>query len=456
METQTFAGEEDLLKRVKVRLAPEERRGEFDFRLEQDHYLHSAHLSGQTLRYVAEVDGEWVALLCFGAAALHFKAREQWIGWTPQQRARRLAFVVNNSRLLVLPQRQKYPNVASRVLGLCLRRLSADWQEQWGHPVLVVESFVDESQYRGTCYRACGFEAVGLTAGYGRASRDFYQEHGQPKQLYLRELQKGARALLRRGRLPKELAQLEKETSGPCPFRAGELGSLLGRFRALKDGRRGHGLRHRHPFVLACAAMATLMGAGGYQAFQDQCGKLTQRQLKALGCREDKAGRFRPPSDTTFFRAITRLDAAQFERIVGSWLLEQEVSALARLAVDGKAVRGSGRNETKPLQLLSAVSHRLRLTLGQVPIEEKSNEIPALKPLLHSLPSLEGGLVTADALHCQQESSRSATQDLGADYLWGLKGNQTGVLEKAERLLSGQSFFPSGKGGPLGKGPSSA
>ncbi len=456
MERQKFAGEEDLLKRVKVRLVSEERRGEFDFRLEQDHYLHSARLSGQTLRYVAEVDGEWVALLCFGAAALHLKAREQWMGWTPRQRARRLAFVVNNSRFLVLPRRQKYPNLASRVMGLCLRRLSADWQEQWGHPVLVVESFVDESQYRGTCYRACGFAAVGVTEGYGRASRDFYQEHGQPKQLYLRELAKGARGLLRRGRLPKELAQLEKETSGPCPFRAGELDSLLGRFGQLKDGRRGHGLRHRQPFVLACAAVAALMGAGGYQAFQDQCGKLTQRQLKALGCREDNEGRYRAPSDTTFFRVISKLDAAPFERILGSWLLEQEVSTLARLAVDGKVVRGSGRNETKPLQLLSAVSHRVRLTLGQVPIQDKSNEIPALKPLLNSLPSLEGGLITADALHCQQESSRFVTQDLGADYLWGLKGNQTGVLEKAQRLLQGASFFPSGKGGPLGKRPSSA
>jgi hypothetical protein len=183
MGTEIFAGEQDWLKRVTLRLVREEERGEFDFRLEEDHYLHSAHLSGQTLRYVAEGDGVWVALLCFGAAALHLKAREQWMEWTPQQRARRLGFVVNNSRFLVLPLRQKYPNLASRVMGLCLRRLSADWQEQWGHPVLVVESFVDESQYRGTCYRACGFEAVGLTAGYGRASRDFYQEHGHPKQL---------------------------------------------------------------------------------------------------------------------------------------------------------------------------------------------------------------------------------------------------------------------------------
>jgi hypothetical protein len=119
-------------------------------------------------------------------------------------------------------------------------------------------------------------------------------------------------------------------------------------------------------------------------------------------------------------------------------------------------LRGSGRGDGKPLQLLSAVSHRLRLTLAQVPIEEKSNEIPALKPLLQSLPNLAGSLITGDALHYQQESSRFVTQELGADYLWGLKGNQSGVLEKAERLLARHSFFPSGKGDALGKRAPSA
>src|SRR5438094_9922646 len=100
------------------------------------------------------------------AEALHTKARELKIRWTPRQRARRLALVVNNSRFLVLPERQRYPNLASRILGLCLRRLSADWQQRWQHPVLALESFVDESLYRGTCYRACGFEAVGPTQGF--------------------------------------------------------------------------------------------------------------------------------------------------------------------------------------------------------------------------------------------------------------------------------------------------
>src|SRR3990172_3769140 len=140
-----------VLDRVTVRLVQEAERPEFDRRLEAEHYLASSALVGETLRYVAELDGQWVALLTFSAPALHLKARERWIGWTPRQRARRLGLVVNNSRFLVLPERQRYPNLASRVLGLTLRRLSDDWQAQWGHPVLVVESFVEETRYRGTC-----------------------------------------------------------------------------------------------------------------------------------------------------------------------------------------------------------------------------------------------------------------------------------------------------------------
>jgi len=434
--------ESDVLRRVTLRLVSDDERAVFDRTLENQHYLANARLAGQTLRYVAELDGHWVALLTFSAAALHLKGREHWIRWSPRQRARRLGLVVNNSRFLILPERQRFPNLASRVLGLALRRLSDDWQARWQHPVLVVESFVDETRYRGTCYRACGFAAVGLTEGYRRASRDFYQEHGQPKQLYLRELRPGARATLRRGRLPSVLAEHEDKIAGPCPFRAGELGSLLDRFRVLRDPRRGHGLRHRQPFVLACAAVATLMGSSGYQAFEDTCKKFTQRQLKALGCQQDQAGRYAAPSDSTFLRVITRLDAAHFDSVVGVWLLEQEVSVLERLAVDGKVLRGSGRTDGKPLQLFSAVSHRLRLTLAQVPIAEKSNEIPALPLLLRSLPSLAGTLITADAMHCQQESARVITQELGGDYLFGLKGNQSGILERAERLLAQQAFPP--------------
>jgi len=439
------APETDYLSQVSVRLLQPRERERFDALLERQHYLHSARVGGQSVRYVAELQGEWLALLVFSGAAPHTKAREVKIGWMPRQRARRLCWVVNNSRFLILPERQRYPNLASRVLALCLQRLNSDWQAQWGHPVILVESYVDESQYRGTCYRACGFEAVGLTAGYGRSSRDYYQEHGRPKQLYLRELRPRALRILRQGRLPADLAEQEDKISGPCPLRATHLGSLLQVFEQFKDPRRGHGLRHRQAFVLACAAVAMLMGAGGYEAFEDECGKLTQRQLRALGCRKDpKTDRYRPPSDSTFFRVLNRLDAAQFDLRMGQWMMAQEISILQRLAVDGKCLRGSARTDGKPLQLLSAVGHRLRLTVAQEPIEEKSNEIPALQPLLRKLPkgALEGSLITADALHCQQESSQFVTQELGADYLWGLKGNQSGILERAQIKLPKEFFFP--------------
>ena len=435
--------EPEVLKRVTVRQVEEAERPQFDMLLRENHYLHEAKLVGQTLLYVAELDGQWVALATFNTAARHLKGREKWIRWSDRQRARRLAFVVNNSRFLVLPDRQRYPNLASRVLGLCLRRLSADWEERWGHPVLVVESFVDETHYRGTCYRACGFEAVGPTQGFERASRDFYQRHDRPKQLYLRELRPNARRLLRQARWPQALAQYEAELAGPCPFRAAALESLVDRMASLPDPRCGYGLRHRQRFVLACAAVATLMGACGYRAFENTCQKLTQRQLRALHCyRSEADGRHHPPSDSTFRRVLNRVPAEQLSRLIGAWLAEQEIGALAQLAMDGKVLRGSGRHDGKPLQLLSAVTHQLRLTLDQIPIAEKSNEIPALKPLLAKVRPRPGTLITGDAMHCQQEGSRHITQDWGSDYLWGLKGNQSGILDKAQRLLAQQAFSP--------------
>jgi hypothetical protein len=445
MTKNPTAAESDYLRNVSVRLIAPEERERFDVLLEERHYLHSARVGGQSLRYVAEVEGQWVALLVFSGAAPHTKAREAKIGWTPRQRARRLGWVVNNSRFLVLPERQRYPNLASRVLGLSLKRLNTDWQEHWGHPVLLVESYVDESQYRGTCYRACGFEAVGLTAGYGRSSRDYYEQHDRPKQLYLRQLRPRALGILRQGRLPADLAQHEEKVAGPCPLRASHLDSLREVFEQFKDKRRGHGLRHRQAFVLACAALAMLMGAGGYEAFEEECSKLTQRQLRALGCRKDpKTGRYRAPSDSTFFRVISGLDAAEFDLRLGQWMMAQEISILQALAIDGKCLRGSARTDGKPLQLLSAVSHRLRLTVAQEPIEQKSNEIPALQPLLRKLPAgaLEGSLISADALHCQQKSAQFVTQQLGADYLFGLKGNQDGILERAQVRLPQRFFSP--------------
>lgn len=106
--------------------------------------------------------------------------------------------MLNNCRFLMLPEPERLPKLASRVLALTLLRLSDDWLEHHGNPVLMIESFVDESRLRGTCHRACGFVSLGPTGGFARNARDFYVEHGQPKQLYLRELHPQGRASARR------------------------------------------------------------------------------------------------------------------------------------------------------------------------------------------------------------------------------------------------------------------
>jgi len=427
---------EKLLTQVTLRLMEESERERFDRLLEEKHYLKSSRLGGRTLRYVAEAGGKWLAVMAFSGAAPHLKAREKWLGWSARQRARRLGFVINNSRFLLLEARERHPNLASKILGLALRRVAQDWLERWNQRALIVESFVDESVYRGTCYRACGFEQVGCSAGFSRSARDYYTEHGRAKALYLRELESGARKVLCRPQLPLDLRDAESEIAGPCPLKASDLGSLYERFRALEDPRSGHGLHHRAASTLACAAVATLLGAGSYQGYEDICKRLTERQRRALRCYYDrKKGRYVSPSDSTFYRVLRLINPDHLEAIVSGWLFEQDIGQIERLAVDGKVLRGTGREDGKPLALLSAVTHKLRTTLRSVPISEKSNEIPAMAPLLTGM-KLEGSLITADAMHCQQETARLVTQDHGADYIFGLKGNQSGILERAQCKLS--------------------
>ena len=169
-----------------------------------------------------------------------------------------------------------------------------------------------------------------------------------------------------------------------------------------------------------------------------------------MGCAPDEEdGRYYPPSDSTFQRVLNRVNAPALAGMVGQWLGQQASGALAQLAVDGKVLRGSGRHDGKPLQLLSAVTHHLRLTLGPIAMADKRHEIPARKPLLRKLNLPPGVWITADALPCQQARARFITRELGGDYLFGLKGNQSGLLEKARHLLAQQGFPPSGQ---LGEG----
>lgn len=161
-----------LLDGVQVRLITAEEPEAFDKLLVEGHYLHNAHFVGEQLRYVAEYQGQWVALLVWNAGAYKLKLREQWIGWSDRQKRRRLPLVVNHSRLFIV-EPFHIPNLASRVMKLNLERLSSDWEEVYHHAGLVAETFVDPERFRGTTYKASGWTLLGQTQGFQRSRQDF-------------------------------------------------------------------------------------------------------------------------------------------------------------------------------------------------------------------------------------------------------------------------------------------
>lgn len=119
------------------------------------HYLRSVSLVGEHLRYAFVYRGQWLAVATWSAAAFHIKDRDQFIQWSPEQCRRRRALLANNSRLLVMPGRH-LPNLISRFMKFMLGRLSSDWQARWGHPIALVETFVDPRYYTGTAYKVSG------------------------------------------------------------------------------------------------------------------------------------------------------------------------------------------------------------------------------------------------------------------------------------------------------------
>jgi hypothetical protein len=163
--------------------------------MERFHYLGDAALVGESLRYVAHLDGEMVALLSWGAASLRNGPRDRYVGWDEASRKAKLGLVVNNARFLILPWSRR-PHLASRVLGANLRRLSRDWEQVYGHRVVLAETFVDTSRFRGTCYRASNWVCVGETQGWSKSGRA-YRFHGQPKSVWLYALRRDFREQLR-------------------------------------------------------------------------------------------------------------------------------------------------------------------------------------------------------------------------------------------------------------------
>lgn len=417
--------------------------------LQKHHYLGSLKPVGERMFYAALDPSErWVAVLVFSAAAKHLKARDTWIAWTPAQRDRRLSLVANNSRFLILPHARR-PNLGSRVLRLALDRLGADWQARYGHPVLVVETFVDPEQFGGTVYTAQGWEELGMTDGCGRHRRDYYVEHHKPKRLFARELVTNARRSLQAERLKPALAAVEKQAGARCYSKGSEIRALTEHFRELPDYR---GRVESYPVwsLVTLMLLAMLCDAPrGQKDLAKLARRLTQHQRRALGIRPDPKGFFPAPSQSTFSRFLAGLDAkALNERLL-------HIQAMVRgsppsdelIVVDGKEPR-HGPGEA----ILGAVSVPGQFYLGCALVDTKTNEIPVARELFGTL-DLAGRTVSMDALHTQDQTARELVMEHGAHYLLTVKDNQPNLRKNIETAvpLPPAGFSPSAlhsHGGP--------
>ena len=454
--------EQHLLDHLTVRPIQRPERRRFNRLMAEHHYLHSNTLVGEQLCYVATYRGQWLALSSWSAAAHHLKDRDRFIGWSAEQCRTRRALLANNARFLILPD-QHLPNLASRTMKLVLQRLSSDWQKRYGHPIVLVETFVDPAQFCGTTYRCSGWMQLGLTQGWGRHAQDYYLRHDRPKQLWVKPLVSRASRKLSATTLPPAWASVEAKVLPRCTAQSGQLKSLTDHLARVPEYRSRHALGYPLAGLLTLIAVATFCGVvRGKKDLALFAAKLSQPQLRALRFRRRDPDRKRltPPGVTTFFRILNEVDEAALELALLAWQ-EQILGPVQdrMIAIDGKQLRHSQGGE-----LVSAIGAPSGRWLGTVATPASTNEITAARTLLEQVgqrENLSGKIVVLDALHTNQETARLIVQAVGADYLFTVKTNQESLHRTVSGLLAARAFSPSGtprgnpgeEPGPLGAAP---
>ena len=329
--------------------------------MQAHHYLGALPKIGHTIWYVAIAQGQWSALLSFSAPALKCAARDEWIGWSYRHQYDRLNLVANNSRFLILPGHHE-KNLASRILSQCRRRIQQDWQDSFGYPLLLLETFVDSARYPGTVYRAANWVLVGTTKGYRRTREGYSARTQSPKLVFVQPLQRSARRLLSGPRLN------ERYHSGRTRMKltAQHMLSLRDFFKAIDDPRRAQGKKHSLATVLALAAAAVLCGMRGYKDISVWVQALGQKARSRFKCRK-RNGKYEVPSRTVIRNALIGVDPEQLDQALSAWNA-QYGQLDESLAIDGKTMCNAIDEQGRQTHVLSAIGHES----GQCYTQKKS------------------------------------------------------------------------------------
>ena len=312
--------------------------------------------------------------------------------------------------------------------------------------MLLAETFVDGARFRGTCYRASNWVYVGDTHGFARRGAR-YEHHGHPKLVFVYPLARRARERLRAPdspteRQPPEGPPMVKLAVARLPLEG--RGGLIEVLQGLTDPRHRRGIRHSMVSIMAIAVCATLAGAQSLMAMAHWGQDQTSQTLRRLRCRTGRA-----PSEPTLRRVLGQIDVAALDHRVGAWLAQQTTLAGQGLALDGKTLRGSTDGATKAVHLVGAVLHREGVVVAQQRVPDKTNEMTSVAPLFAAL-SIEGAVVTGDAMFAQKAIATHLVEAKQADYVFTVKDNQPTLRQDIADLQLG-AFPPSAHHG--GQGP---
>jgi hypothetical protein len=327
--------------------------------MQAHHYLGALPKIGNTVWYVGTWRGQWLALLSFSAAALKCSARDAWIGWDFRCQFDRLHLIANNSRFLILPGQHR-PNLASRVLALCERRLRQDWPQRFGHPLWLLETFVDPTRFRGTIYRAANWHEIGMSRGFRRTREGYSATPHTPKRVFVRPLIAQAQCRLSQPVLDPRYC---RQGAPKRMLSADQMLPLPALFAGIADPRRRQGRRHSLQAVLAIAVAASLCGMRGYKAIAQWARSLGQHARARLNCRY-RNRRYEVPSESIIRDVLIRVDPHALDQALARWNATYAAQDEA-LAIDGKTLRNAIDSDGRQCHVLSVVGHQSATPITQ-------------------------------------------------------------------------------------------
>ncbi len=344
---QSFKG-----KKVVIREVKRNEISRFDDLMEELHYIGKSRSVGDSMRMVAEIDGEWVGILMWGSAAYRLKDRDALIGWTDVQRTQRQKLIVQNRRFCLIFEKGEHPNLASKILAAATKCLPDMWFEKFGYKPILAETFVDIEGYEGTCYKASGWLAVGMSKGFSRHKDDYYEPNDRPKKIFVKALCKNAKKNLCSFELADEYKEGAKSNcDGILPINIDQLRSLFQVFKQIPDPRTNNS-SFRIEAVLTIIAMAIFSGHKNISEIHRFGERMKLEHRRAIGLPIYKKGKIKDrkiakkvnqyrkaPSYKVYYNLLSKLDIDKFAELLSQWLSQNTGTLPRALALDGKFIK---------------------------------------------------------------------------------------------------------------------